>query len=224
MNAPIPEEASKNPLMRLSILGAGAHGRAVADLVAEHGPHTVTAFSDADPGLRGQKVFGVPVLGDDDVLLEAFRDGAFDGALTGVGNTAMPARRHAFERLRAAGIPGPVIVHPRAVVSASARVSAGTVVFAGCVIGAHVVVGANVVCYSGAIVEHDTIVEDHVYLSPGVVLSGSVTLREGAFVGAGAVVLPGIEIGRAAIVAAGAVVTADVPAGSTVAGVPARAR
>jgi acetyltransferase-like isoleucine patch superfamily enzyme len=50
-----------------------------------------------------------------------------------------------------------------------------------------------------------------------------VTVEAGAFLGAGAVVLPGLRIGAGAVVAAGAVVTADVPAGQTVMGVPARA-
>jgi UDP-2-acetamido-3-amino-2,3-dideoxy-glucuronate N-acetyltransferase len=44
-----------------------------------------------------------------------------------------------------------------------------------------------------------------------------------ASLGSGVVVLCGVTIGRGAIVGAGAVVTKDVPAGSTVAGVPARA-
>ena len=43
-----------------------------------------------------------------------------------------------------------------------------------------------------------------------------------ASVGSGAVVLGGITIGAGALVGAGAVVSADVPAGATVAGVPAR--
>jgi UDP-2-acetamido-3-amino-2,3-dideoxy-glucuronate N-acetyltransferase len=43
-----------------------------------------------------------------------------------------------------------------------------------------------------------------------------------ASIGSGAVILCGVTIGEAAMVAAGAVVTADVPAGATVIGVPAR--
>jgi acetyltransferase-like isoleucine patch superfamily enzyme len=50
-----------------------------------------------------------------------------------------------------------------------------------------------------------------------------VTLRRGAYVGAAAIVLAGVEIGDQAVVGAGAVVTRSVPAGTTVAGVPARA-
>jgi acetyltransferase-like isoleucine patch superfamily enzyme len=44
----------------------------------------------------------------------------------------------------------------------------------------------------------------------------------GASIGSGAVILCGVTIGESALIGAGAVVTADVPAHTTVAGVPAR--
>ena len=208
--------------MRLLILGAGAHGCAIADLIADGAGPTVVGFADADPALTGRRVLGLPVVGDDAAALEAVRAGHANGALVGVGNTAMATRRRLFELLVAHEIPRPPVVHPRAVVARSAAVDDGTVVFAGAVVGARVRIGANAVLYSGAIVEHDSVVEPHAYLSPGVVLAGAVTIREGAFLGAGAVVLPGVEIGRDAVIAAGAVVTTSVGAAERVAGVPAR--
>lgn len=210
--------------MRLVILGAGAHGQAVADLLLESSKFTVVGFCDVDASLAGARVLDAPVLGDDAAGIAAFRQGRCDGALVGIGNTALDARRRAFERLAAAGVPTPAVAHPRAIVARSAVLGPGTVVFAGAVIGARASLGANVVVYSGAVLEHDSVLEDHVYVGPGVVLAGAAILRAGAFVGAGAVLLPGMEVGAGAVVAAGAVVTDSVPAGTTVLGVPARPR
>jgi acetyltransferase-like isoleucine patch superfamily enzyme len=50
------------------------------------------------------------------------------------------------------------------------------------------------------------------------------TIERRAVVGAGAILLPGVVVGEESVVGAGAVVTRDVPPGTTVTGVPARAR
>lgn len=47
-------------------------------------------------------------------------------------------------------------------------------------------------------------------------------VRRGASIGSGALVFGGVTIGENAVIGAGAVVTRDVPAGTTVVGVPAR--
>jgi UDP-2-acetamido-3-amino-2,3-dideoxy-glucuronate N-acetyltransferase len=49
-------------------------------------------------------------------------------------------------------------------------------------------------------------------------------VERGASLGSGTVILGGVRIGAGALVGAGAVVTHDVPAGSTVMGVPARTK
>jgi UDP-2-acetamido-3-amino-2,3-dideoxy-glucuronate N-acetyltransferase len=48
-------------------------------------------------------------------------------------------------------------------------------------------------------------------------------VERGASLGSGSIVLGGVRVGAGALVGAGAVVSRDVPAGATVAGVPARA-
>lgn len=49
-------------------------------------------------------------------------------------------------------------------------------------------------------------------------------VHRGASLGSGALIFGGVTIGENAVIGAGAVVTRDVPAGATVAGVPARVR
>ncbi len=51
---------------------------------------------------------------------------------------------------------------------------------------------------------------------------GEIRIGDDVWIGAGATVLPGVTIGRGSIIAAGAVVTHSCPAGSILAGVPAR--
>jgi len=198
---------------RLLILGAGGHGRAVADLAAECG-WTVVGFTDLSPGPG--------VLGGDEDMGALARSAAIDGAVVGMGNTALAQRASLFALITSTGIEAPSLVHPRAVVSRSGAIGGGSVVFPGGVLGAHVAVGDNAVIYSGVVIEHECRIGDHAYISPGAVLSGAVTVGAGAFVGAGAVLLPGITVGAGATVAAGAVVTRDVEAGVTVLGAPAR--
>ena len=71
-----------------------------------------------------------------------------------------------------------------------------------------------------AIVGYDATLLCHEFLQEEY-RTGEVHVGERAMIGAGAVVLPGVRIGAGAQVAANSLVDADVPAGATVAGVPA---
>ena len=71
-----------------------------------------------------------------------------------------------------------------------------------------------------AIVGYDATLLCHEFLQDEY-RTGEVVVGERAMIGAGAIVLPGVVIGPDARVAANSLVTEDVPAGATVAGVPA---
>lgn len=84
-------------------------------------------------------------------------------------------------------------------------------------IGSHVTITAGV-----RFITHDGGVWVLRERYPDIDVVGRITIHDNVFIGTGAILLPGIEIGPNSVVAAGAVVSRDVPAGTVVAGTPAK--
>jgi UDP-perosamine 4-acetyltransferase len=202
-------------------LGAGGHGKSVLDALLSSGGFDVVAVADDDPARAGGELLGIPVVSGAE--LARLRADGVKHAFVGVGGVGgNEPRRQAFERLLAAGFELPPIVHASASVSPWAELGRGAQVLATAVVNAGASVGDNVILNTGAIVEHDCRIAADVHVGPGATLGGTIEVGDGAHVGIGATVLPGLRIGAGAFVAAGAVVIEDVPAGTRVAGVPAR--
>jgi len=90
---------------------------------------------------------------------------------------------------------------------------------------AHFHAAGNVTIGSGCYITDEVVISDgeHDRRQLDVVTSrGDIRLGERVFVGNGAMILGGVTVGDGAQIAARAVVTRDVPAGSTVAGTPAK--
>jgi sugar O-acyltransferase (sialic acid O-acetyltransferase NeuD family) len=208
-------------MIRAVGIGAGGHARVVLDSVLARGEVEVVGLLDANSTLWGAEMFGVPVLGGDELLEKLAAEGVRH-AFVGIGGTRDNKRRAAaFERAHAAGMEVLTVVHPSAVVSPNASLGEGTVVLPGAIVNAGARLGRNVIVNSGAIVEHDCELGDHVHVATGACLAGAVVVGEGSLVGAGASVRQGIRIGPRALIAMGAAVVDDVAEGAAVAGVPA---
>jgi acetyltransferase-like isoleucine patch superfamily enzyme len=113
------------------------------------------------------------------------------------------------------------------VVEDGARLTMGESVFLGR--GVEIDVRVSVVLGSHVLVAPGVFITDHTHnaragqlIDAQGVVDRPVVIDEDVWLGVGSVVLPGVHIGRGSIVGAGAVVTRDIPAGSVVAGVPAR--
>ena len=84
-------------------------------------------------------------------------------------------------------------------------------------IGSHVTITAGVL-----FITHDGGVWVLREKYPNIDVVGRITIHDNVFIGTRAILLPNIEVGPNSVVAAGAVVSRDVPAGTVVAGAPAR--
>lgn len=209
-------------MTRLIVVGTGDHARVVADLARAAG-YELAGHVEPDAARLATLAWnaGAPLLGGLDERFEwaeAHRDARF---VVAIGDNDV--RRGLFERFRdAIGLEPVELVHPTATLLGGATIGPGAQVCAMAMIGVDARVGEDVILNSAASVDHDVILGPHSFVGPGVRLAGRVRVGEGAHVGIGAVVREGTIIGPGALVAAGAVVVDDVPAGTRVAGVPAR--
>lgn len=199
----------------LAILGAGGHGRVVADCAELLGYQKIVFFDDNPDATRPVpwEVVGTGA----DLLTSVANYGAF---IVGIG-----INRTRLERQRVLLIAGgrvATLIHPAATVSRHATVGAGSIIFAGAVVNVGAVVGQAAILNTGCGVDHDARLGDGIHISPGAYLGGGVSVGEASWIGLGAAVREGISIGEDVTVGAGAVVVRDVGDGLTVVGNPAR--
>ena len=196
---------------RLIIIGAGGHGKVVADIAAKNG-YTDICF--ADDHAKGQ-CMGFPILGGT-AHLEVWDDGATDFVI-GIGNNAVRekiAQKYDINWVR--------LVHPAAQIGLQVTIGKGTVVMAGAIINACASVGEHCIINTGAVVEHDNVLGDYVHISPNAALGGTVRVGALTHIGIGAAVRNNIDICGGCTIGAGAVVVKNIQDSGVYIGVPAR--
>jgi sugar O-acyltransferase (sialic acid O-acetyltransferase NeuD family) len=200
---------SKEPLL---LVGAGGHARACIDVIEQQGRFAVAGLV-GQPHEVGGRVLGYPVLGTDADLPALLRE--YRAALVAVGQIKTPEPRiRLFHLLEEHGCTGPVIISPRAYVSAHARVGAGSIVMHGAVINAAAVIGRNCIVNSQALVEHDAVVEDHCHIATSSAVNSGVRIGAGSFIGSGSSVRQCVSIGERCVIGMGQRVLADCAAGT----------
>ena len=194
---------------RLIIIGAGGHGKVIADSAIKNG---YTDIGFVDDNATGE-CMGFPVTGTC-ADIEKFNDGNTDFVI-GIGNNAV--RKVIAEKYNVNWVS---IVHPSAQIALNAEIGKGTVVMAGAVINVCAMVGEHCIINTGAIVEHDNVIENYVHISPNAALGGNVLVGALTHIGIGATVKNNTDICSDCTIGAGAVVIYDIKKSGTYIGMP----
>lgn len=201
---------------QIVILGTGGTAIDFSEAALASG-NEVLGFLDDDDNAKGK---GLPVLGP----LASWKDMP-DGTRFFLGIGSVSSHQHRLEIVERLGIPEQrfaTIVHPRAVLSPSARLGPGCGVLALATLGARVRMGAHVEILQLCLVGHDCCLEDGVILTGGANLAGSVHVGRCAYIGAGASVKGGARVGAGALLGMNSTLLEDLPEGAVYAGSPAR--
>lgn len=185
-------------MKRLLIVGAGGHGRSVAEAALVSGAFESLGFAD-DAADAVNDVWGHPVWGTTNDLA-CYREDA-DVAIVALGNNAL--REKLCGQLQAAGFELVSIVHPRAIVSPRAEIGPGSAIMAGSIIGTEVRLGTGVIVNSGAIVDHHAQVHDYGHLGVNACMAGGSILGRSAWIQAGCSLAYGVAVPNGAVLPAG---------------------
>ena len=198
---------------RLIIIGAGGHGKVIADAALKNGYTNICCVDDHATG----DVMGFPIIGTT-ADVECLNDGNTDFVI-GIGNNAI---RKTIAEIH--NVNWVSIVHPSAQIGFDAEIGKGTVVMANAVINVCAKIGEHCIINTGAIVEHDNVIENYAHISPNVALGGTVRIGSLTHVGIGATVKNNTEICSDCTIGAGAVVVKNIKEPGTYVGVPIRKR
>jgi UDP-N-acetylbacillosamine N-acetyltransferase len=197
------------------LLGAGGHGRSVADVI-QRGGGRVVAVQDPRP----EPGWSVPVVASLTEALTRF-EGCQGQILVTVGENVLRARIY-DEAVAAGAVLGTLVAVTATGSGLASWAGLSAVQLEHSHVGPGAVVGEGVIVNTAAVIEHDCQVDAFAHIAPGARVLGGARVGRGTLIGSGAVVLPGVVVGARVVVGASAVVISNVPDGCVVVGVPGR--
>ena len=157
----------------LLIVGAGGHGKVVAEMARDCGYEEIAFLDDNSNEAIGKSS-----------EMQKFTS-SYKEAFVAIGNNQM--RGEILMQLKAAGYEIPVLIHPSAYISKTAKIQRGTVVEPKAVINTNADIDEGCIISVGAIVDHDTELEECVHINAGAIVKAGTKVKQFQKIDAGEV-------------------------------------
>jgi UDP-N-acetylbacillosamine N-acetyltransferase len=203
-------------MKKLIIIGAGGHGRVVADCAQQQGTYSQIIFLD-DCFYERKENSEWQVIGSVKDFPQYIDEADF---VVAIGDNRL--RKKILTQLKQAKANIVSLIHPTAAVSPHTFIGKGVVVFANAVINIGTSIADGCIINTGAIVDHDCELHQCVHVSPGVSIAGGVHIAQLSWIGIGSTIVECITLADNTQVGAGGVVTQSTQANSLYIGVPAK--
>lgn len=184
----------------LLIIGAGGHGKVVAEAAELQNKYNEISFLDDNENLK--EIYNFKVIG----RVNDFKDfkNKYKYAFVAIGNNEV--RLGLIEKLIKEGFIVPNIIHPRVSVSKYSKVGIGTAILSGAVVNTNSSIGKGCILNINSTIDHDSVISDGVHISSGAIIRSMVNIGELSTIKAGACITEGKVIEKNTIINSGIVI------------------
>jgi len=183
---------------KVVIIGAGGHGKAIADVIEKSGD---TVYGFLDDNLK-ENILNYKILGTIDSCEELYSSNTELEFIIAIGNNLK--RKEIYEKYK---LKYYTAIHPKACISKiDVEIQEGTVIMANATINSSAKIGKQAIINTGTIIEHDCLVEDFVHISYGCIIGANTKIGENAYLGLGSMVNIGKEINKNEVIECGSII------------------
>lgn len=159
---------------KIVIIGAGGHGKVVADTIVAQDKYELIGFVDAVLPI-GEKIINDFCVVETQDNIKLLKNKA-DVFIVAVGNNVV---REKIYNLVIEILSPSIVIHPSSVIGSDVTIDSGTVVLANTVINASSHIGKNTIVNTGTVVDHDCVIGDSIHLSIGTMVGSNSIIENG---------------------------------------------
>lgn len=185
----------------LYLIGGGGHCKVLVDVLHILGAK-IGGYNDIVQ-VEWLESLTIPRISEEKLENLCKRGAQLVMAFIGTDVSTLKRRMEKMRMYESYGAILPKVIHPKAIISATATIKEGSQVLAGAVINPYSTVESGSIINTRGVVEHDVVVKSGSHIAPGAIVLGNATIGENCYIGASSIVIQGISVSNNAFIKAG---------------------